>query len=263
MKLSKHNLNNDQPKTLSRRDDKKSVNIKWNSTLFFQLGLIVCLLTVYFVIQTKFETREIVSVTPNIDYLQEPPMIFYTLEKPERIQKKKVIRKQPKIEAKFINKIIKLEDVNALDTDLSGLDESNVTDKDYPKGTSIEENSNENKFVNIIGVEHVPIYPGCEFLSSNIERRNCMSLKIKRFIQRKFNTDKFDNLNTKGKQRITVQFYIDENGNVSEVLARAIDKTLEKEAIRVVSKLPQMKPGRQGDKVVKVQYRIPIVFKID
>jgi len=37
MKLSNNNLNNDQPKSLSKRNDKKSVNIKWNSKLFFQI----------------------------------------------------------------------------------------------------------------------------------------------------------------------------------------------------------------------------------
>ncbi|MBE9489379.1 MAG: energy transducer TonB [Bacteroidetes bacterium] len=264
MKLSKHNLNNDQPKTLSKRDDKKSVNIKWNSKLFFQLSLIVSLLIVYSVMQARFETREKALVTPRIDFLEEPPMIIYTLDEPEKVQKKKVVKKQPKIKVKIINKINIAEKGSVLETDLSEYNKPNTNDSDIPeKTTAINVVPKAKKIINVLGVEHVPVFPGCESLTSNIEKRNCMSLKIKAFIQRKFNTDKFDNINTKGKQKITVQFYVDETGNVSGVKAKALDKNLEKEAIRVVSKLPQMEPGKQGGKAVKVQYTIPIVFKID
>jgi hypothetical protein len=45
------------------------------------------------------------------------------------------------------------------------------------------------------------------------------------------------------------------------VIAKAPNKLLEKEAKRVVSKLPSMILGKQGDKYVAVQYIIPITFK--
>ena len=263
MKLSKNNLNNDQPKTLSNRDDKKSVNIKWNSKLFFQLSLIISLLIVYSVMQTKFEIKEKAMIIPEINYLEEPLLCNYRLEEPIKIKKKKETITKPKTKTKVINIIKKAENTSDLETDLSDINEPD-NDKDIiPKEPATNSKKMEKKSYNVIGVEHVPVFPGCENLSSNIDKRNCMSLKIKSFIQKKFNADKFDAINTKGKQTITVQFYIDEHGLVTDVKARAIDKSLEKEAIRVVSKLPKMEPGRQGDKVVKVQYMIPIAFRID
>ncbi len=45
------------------------------------------------------------------------------------------------------------------------------------------------------------------------------------------------------------------------MIAKAPNKLLQKETKRVVSKLPTMIPGKQGDKNVAVQYMIPITFK--
>ena len=38
--------------------------------------------------------------------------------------------------------------------------------------------------------------------------------------------------------------------------------SLEQEAVRVVSKLPQMLPGEKDGKVVGVMYALPIIFDI-
>ena len=264
MKLSKNNLNNDQPKTLSSRDDKKSVNIKWNSKLFFQLSLIISLLLIYSIMQTKFEIKENAIVIPKTNSVEDPPFIMYRIEEPIKVKKKKAAITKPKTIAKVIENIKKTEDISVKETDLSDLIEpDNEKDLIPLKPKTNNKKEEDKKPYNVVGVEHVPVFPGCEDLTSNIEKRNCMSLKIKSFIQKKFNADKFDAINTKGKQTINVQFYIDEMGFVTSVIARAIDKSLEKEAIRVVSKLPKMKPGKQGGKAVKVQYMVPIAFKID
>ncbi|MBV2196303.1 MAG: energy transducer TonB, partial [Flavobacterium sp.] len=37
---------------------------------------------------------------------------------------------------------------------------------------------------------------------------------------------------------------------------------LEKEALRVISKLPKIKPGSQRGKPVKIKFSIPFVFKL-
>ena len=71
----------------------------------------------------------------------------------------------------------------------------------------------------MIDVEKVPIYPGCEGLTTNAELRQCMSKKIGRLIQRKFNTDLAESLGLTGKQNIYVQFKIDKSGNISEIKA--------------------------------------------
>lgn len=110
-------------------------------------------------------------------------------------------------------------------------------------------------------IENVPEYPGCE-RGSNADKRKCMSDKIAKFVQRKFNTDLAGDLGLSGRQRISVIFKIDKNGNVTGVRSRAPHPRLEKEAARVINMLPKMKPGRQRGKPVTVPYSLPITFQV-
>ena len=110
-------------------------------------------------------------------------------------------------------------------------------------------------------IENVPEYPGCD-RGSNAEKRKCMSDKIAKFVQRKFNTDLAGDLGLSGRQRISVIFKIDKNGNVTGVRSRAPHPRLEKEAARVINMLPKMKPGRQRGKPVIVPYSLPITFQV-
>lgn len=110
-------------------------------------------------------------------------------------------------------------------------------------------------------IENVPEFPGCE-KGSNAKKRKCMSEKITKFVQKKFNTDLAGDLGLTGKQRISVVFKIDKNGNVTGVRSRAPHPRLEKEAARVVGLLPKMKPGRQRGKAVVVSYTLPITFLV-
>ena len=115
--------------------------------------------------------------------------------------------------------------------------------------------------VPITVIENVPEYPGCE-KGSNTEKRKCMSAKIAKFVQRKFNTDLAGDLGLSGKQRISVIFKINKNGDVTGVRSRAPHPRLEKEAARVINMLPKMKPGRQSGKAVIVPYSLPITFQV-
>ena len=110
-------------------------------------------------------------------------------------------------------------------------------------------------------IENVPEYPGCE-RGTNADKRKCMSDKIAKFVQRKFNTDLAGDLGLTGRQRISVIFKIDKNGNVTGVRSRAPHPRLEKEAARVINMLPKMKPGRQRGKPVIVPYSLPITFQV-
>jgi protein TonB len=110
-------------------------------------------------------------------------------------------------------------------------------------------------------IENVPIFPGCD-KGNNEARRKCMSQKITKFVQRKFNTDLAGDLGLSGRQRISVIFKIDKNGDVVGVRARAPHPRLVKEATRVVNLLPKMKPGKQRGKAVVVPYSLPIIFQV-
>ena len=110
-------------------------------------------------------------------------------------------------------------------------------------------------------IENVPVFPGCD-RGNNAKKRKCMSEKIAKFVQRKFNTDLAGDLGLTGRQRISVIFKIDKSGNVTGVRARAPHPRLEKEAQRVINLLPKMQPGKQKGKAVIVTYSLPIIFQV-
>ena len=111
-------------------------------------------------------------------------------------------------------------------------------------------------------IETVPVFPGCESKKNNDARKKCMSEKIQKFVNKKFNTDLAQDLGLEGVQRILVAFKIDKTGNIVGVRARAPHPKLEKEATRVIKALPKMKPGMQRGKAVNVPYSLPIKFQI-
>lgn len=111
-------------------------------------------------------------------------------------------------------------------------------------------------------IENVPVFPGCEKKKGNAAKKQCMSDKISKFVNKKFNTDLAGDLGLEGRQRINVIFKIDKNGNITNVRARAPHPGLEKEAKRVINLLPKMKPGKQRGKAVTVPYSLPILFQV-
>lgn len=111
-------------------------------------------------------------------------------------------------------------------------------------------------------VDQVPVMLGCQNLTTNEEQKACMSKNIAIHVNKNFNTDMAKQLGLVGKQRISVIFKIDTQGDVIEVRARAPHPNLEKEAIRVINLLPQFKPGLQKGKIVTVPYSLPILFQV-
>ncbi len=111
-------------------------------------------------------------------------------------------------------------------------------------------------------IEEVPIYPGCEIFNSNDQRKNCMSEKINAFFAENFNTALGSELGLSGINRIYVQFRIEATGSITVLGTRGPHPRLEEEAMRVVSLLPNMVPGRQRGQPVGVLYSLPIVFRV-
>lgn len=112
-------------------------------------------------------------------------------------------------------------------------------------------------------IEDVPIYPGCENEPNNNAKKECMSQKVQKFVVGRFDTNLAGELGLEGRQRISVQFKIDKNGDVIDVRARAPHPRLEEEAVRVVRALPKMIPGKQRGKPVGVLYALPIIFQVE
>jgi protein TonB len=61
--------------------------------------------------------------------------------------------------------------------------------------------------------------------------------------------------------KVYVNFVVDKDGSITAAkIARGVDSSLDKEALRVVNSLPKWKPGMQRGKPVKVSYTVPISF---
>jgi len=109
-------------------------------------------------------------------------------------------------------------------------------------------------------IENVPIYPGCVG-KNNDEYKACFQKKILEHVKKSFKyPDAAIEMRIHGK--VFVLFVIDANGNITKVRSRGPDKILEKEAERIVKSLPQMIPGKQRGKPVKVPFSLPINFSI-
>ena len=65
--------------------------------------------------------------------------------------------------------------------------------------------------------------------------------------------------------KVYLQFIINEEGSVTDVkiIRKSVNSSLDEEAIRVVKTMPKWIPGKQNGKIVKVQFTLPIIFKLD
>ncbi len=63
--------------------------------------------------------------------------------------------------------------------------------------------------------------------------------------------------------RVIVSFIVEKDGLPSNVkVVRGIDPALDKEAVRVVKKMPAWKPGKQQGKSVRQRFTLPVVFRL-
>ena len=109
-------------------------------------------------------------------------------------------------------------------------------------------------------IEDVPLFPGCERVAKS-QRRKCFQEKIQKHIIDNFRYPEIaQEMGIQG--RVFVQFMIGKDGNISGVRTRGPDKNLEKEAKRIIDKLPKMTPGKQRGRAVRVPFSIPIQFKL-
>jgi len=61
--------------------------------------------------------------------------------------------------------------------------------------------------------------------------------------------------------KVYVNFVVNKDGSVTDAkIARGVDPSLDKEALRVINSLPKWKPGKQRGKPVRVSFTVPINF---
>lgn len=231
----------------------KKADVTRNSKLYLAIGLVLMLFITYQAINHKTYDKsaidigqlnldeELVEEVPITQQLQTPPPPPPPPAAPEVIE---VVEDEQEVEETVIE---------SSETDM----EEEIVEVEEVEVEDVEEDIE----VPFAVIENVPIYPGCE-KGNNAAKKACMSEKIAKFVQKKFNTELAGELGLSGRQRINVIFKIDKNGNITGVRSRAPHPRLEAEAARVINMLPKMKPGMQRGKAVIVPYSLPIVFQV-
>ena len=109
-------------------------------------------------------------------------------------------------------------------------------------------------------IEDVPIFPGCESVAKS-QRRACFQEQMNKHIRKNFRyPDIAQEMGIQG--RVYVNFIISKDGTITNIRMRGPDKNLENEAARIIGRLPQMTPGRQRGRAVRVPFSIQITFRL-
>ena len=248
-----------QSTTEAKKSQKHDANLQKNSTLYFQIGLILCLFGTYALFEMQFQEKKINLVEETaqaekvtIDYV--PPFIVEVI-------KPKVTEPLPSKDLKDVFKVVK-DDEPVLQTIVNTPDDPKPQTDPITVGDVkvIPNPKHDDVFVPFAVIEKVPVYPGCEKKKTNDDRKKCMSDKISKLVSKRFNVDIGAEYGISGRQKITTQFTIDKNGNISDVKIRGPHQALENEAKRVINQIPKMEPGLQRQVPVGVIYTLPIVY---
>ncbi len=250
--------------------EKHEVNIKKNSLVNFQIGLIAALAFVFVMFEVFTTSRTMKSSVdiPPIDDSRSTEVV-YTIIPNDPIVKKvaKIVSKKRKSVFSSSNGVKEVDNareiIDSKSVEILGVKDSvALVDSGKALKPVIKPKVSRNIPRYVGSVEFAPVFPGCERLKTNKARVACFQKKIQRLISRKFNSGLGEDLGLKGRQRIQVFFEIDINGQVRNIKARAPHPRLEAEAIRVAKKLPKMTPARQGSNPVAIHYALPIIFDV-
>lgn len=235
-----------------KKNPKADLNRRW--VLFLQIGLIIVLLLVLQAIEWK-------SVLPDDQNLSKVEYRSLEEEVPPVTVTPEATPPPPPKPAPDIIEVIP-DDADAVEDPVAPTD---FDLDDVLQPSDIKEPIDEPEKIEKVPftfVEDVPIFPGCEGLKNNDERKQCMSSEISKFINREFDTGLGQKLGLTGMNVVRVMFVVNRQGEVEQIQTRATHPELEKEAERVLKKLPKMEPGKQRGKPVPVSYSIPIRFKV-
>lgn len=230
-----------------KKNPKKDLNK--NRGLYFVAGLALIMSLAYVALEWKTYDREIcydcISMNePDIIEEEIPPIIEIKLPPPP---------KPPAI----VDKIEVLKEDDKREETVIAVTEL-FPDEPVAVDSVIVEEVEEDIEVPFVAIEDVPIFPGCE---NDSDKKACFQKMITKHIRR---TQRYpETAQEVGAQgRVSVVFTIAKDGSIGNVRMRGPHASLEKEASRIISKLPKMTAGKQRGKPVKVSFSQPIIFRL-
>ncbi|WP_339841221.1 energy transducer TonB [uncultured Maribacter sp.] len=219
-----------------------------NSTTYFVFGLLLVLSMVYVALEWKTFEPEI-----NYDYsmntpegiIEEEPVKDFKVEEPKL---KQVLPQEIKIEE---------NDTEVEETEIIAIEVDANTEVLEVSDFEVVEEPDEVE-VNWVTIEEVPVFPGCE---NEKDKRACFNEMMQKHIRKNFRYPELaQEMGLQG--RVSTQFIINKDGSIGTIRKRGPHELLEREAARILSKLPKMTPGKQRGTAVKVPFSIPITFKL-
>lgn len=194
------------------------------------------------------------STEPNLKLSDEGEQILFVVEntpeyssttRNERAVRVSLLANKMKIKGNkadlgYIKQLFSEKNKHELETDRFG--DTYLVKKAEPKLKSLD--AGEQIF---FIVENMPEFPG-----GDLALRNYIASTVKYPEMA---------LETGIQGKVYVTFVVSADGSVANAkIARGVDATIDKEALRVVNSLPRWKPGFQRGKAVNVSYTVPINF---
>ena len=227
-----------------------------NSRLYFVIGLTLALFVTWRALEFKSYDTTIDAVI--IAHMVEPDL-------KEEVPVTENIKLPPTVAPPVAPAIIEVvEDTEEIEeTVIQSFETNQETTIDAPiiaVDEVVVEEEEEEITVSFAVIEDVPVFPGCE-QGTKDEKRACFQQKLQEHVKKNFKYPPIAvEMGIQGK--VYVQFIIDAEGHITHIKTRGPDKLLEKEAERIIASLPQMTPGKQRGRAVKVPYSIPVNFKL-
>ncbi|MFS4493346.1 energy transducer TonB [Maribacter sp. 2308TA10-17] len=220
-----------------------------NMGLYFVIGLASVMLLTYVALEWKsYEGGDEYDISMNVDddLDEEVPMTEQLKTPPP----------PPPPAAPEIIEVV--EDEEEVEETVIESTESNEEEEVMEVDDVEVEEVDEDLDVPFAVIENVPVFPGCEKESN---KRACFNKMMQKHISRNFRYPEIaQEMGVQG--RVSVMFTIQKDGSIGNVRMRGPDKNLEKEAARIIAKLPKMTPGKQRGRAVRVPFSIPITFKL-
>ena len=195
--------------------------------------------------EAKVERKEVVK-QENVEKVVEKVKSSVKFTAPE-IKKDNEVR--PEDEMKSQDEIMSSK-LSVGSFDVKGNDEGGevLKAKEVIATEPVKPKEEENKVFDV--VEQMPSFPG-----GNAALMNYLSQNIKYPVIAEEN----------GIQgRVIVQFVVGKDGHISDVrVAKSVDPSLDKEAVRVVRGMPRWIPGKQNGQAVTVRYTLPVTFRLN
>jgi len=219
----------------------KKADLEQKRFMFLQIGFIVALGASLVAFEWKSTRQNPGELVDNSIVDEEEEMIPIIREREPEVE-------QPKPKQIVLEELLIVEDDYDLPEDELEINSESLEDLSIALEQLDEEEEDEEPF-HFYALADKPKYPGGEealraFLASSVRYP---VIAAENGIE----------------GTVYLNFVISKTGRVEKVsILRGVDASLDKEAMRVVSMMPDWEPGRQGTKPVPVSYQVPIKFAL-